>query len=267
MNKNQAIEALKNGTKVVGVTEHGHKYEGVLEDMFVIAPVGYKQMGPVHPVNAPAGHQGPIYFRLAFLVDMGKGLSSSVELTADQLDYAEVDKEQVRKDFEDAAYSGYVSRGIGDTDGWYSPIDRTSFEDAMRLRVPVNPQDFTRYNDTEFRPTEEQCAAYNATFLERPKGLRLAVRYDKGWKTTEVIGTEAAHDLLSCLAEDFGFLEARLEDYAMLDGYWVPVRVIIQGSFVPNNKAITNKRHIRQGDRFRTFAKLLENSETHDLDC
>lgn len=267
MNKNQAIEALKTGAKVVGVTENGHKYEGVLEDMFVIAPVGYNQMGQVHPVNAPAGDWGPVQFRLTFLVDASKSLYSSVTLTAEQMELAEPSKEQIRKDFEDAAYSGYVSRGVGDTDGWFRPIDRTSFEDAMRLRVPVNPQDFTRYNDTEFRPTEEQCAAYNATFLERPKELRLAVRYAKGWKTTKVTGTEAAHELLSSLAEEFGFLEARLEDYAMLDGYWVPVRVIIHGSFVPNNKAITNKRHIRQGDRFRTFAKLLENSETLELDC
>jgi hypothetical protein len=171
-----------------------------------------------------------------------------------------------RNDFELAAYSGYVSRGIGDTDGWYHPIDRTAFVDAMRLRLPVAPQDFTRYNDTEFRPTQAECDMYNRSFGGKPKALRLAVRTDKGWRTVEVSGTKAAHEFLSHLAATVGWLEARLEDYAMLDTYtWVPQIRMLFGSFVKGNVAITDKRKARQGDKFGKMAELLEYSETHEL--
>ncbi|AVP41366.1 hypothetical protein SEA_YARA_32 [Streptomyces phage Yara] len=269
MNENKAIEALKNGAKVVGITEHGRKYEGVLEDMFVYAPVGYKQMGPVHPASAPEGDWGPVRFRLSFLVDASKGLYSSVELTADQIELAEDEEaKEVRAEFEQAAYSGYVSRGIGDTDGWYHPIDKTAFTNAMRLRVPLNPEDFTRYNDTEFRPTEEMCRRYNATFIGKPEQLRLAVQTEKGWKTVEVDGTIHAHEVLKGIALGLGFIQARLEDYALLDGYWVPQVVEIPGSWVEGNLAVTNKKHARRGRMFyKNFDRLLENSETSELDC
>ncbi|QYW07291.1 hypothetical protein SEA_ROONEY_34 [Streptomyces phage Rooney] len=169
-------------------------------------------------------------------------------------------------EFEAAAYSGYVSRGIGDTDGWYHPIDKTAFVDAMRLRLPVAPEDFTRYNDTEFRPTQEECDMYNSSFGGKPKSLRLAVRTDKGWRTVEVAGTKAAHEFLSVLATKVGWLEARLEDYAMISTYtWVPQIRMFFGSWVKGNIAITDKKKIRMGDRFGKFASLLEYSETHEL--
>lgn len=171
-----------------------------------------------------------------------------------------------RNDFELAAYSGYVSRGIGDTDGWFHPISRDSFVDAMRLRVPVAPEDFTRYNDTEFRPTQQECDEYNASFGGKPKVLRLAVKTSRGWRSVEVSGTKAAHEFLSVLAEKVGFLEARLEDYAMLDTYtWVPQVRYIAGEFVKGNIAITDRKRQRRGDRFGMFAKLLSYSETSDL--
>jgi hypothetical protein len=171
---------------------------------------------------------------------------------------------ETREQFENAAYSGYVSRGIGDTDGWYHPIDRTAFVDAMRLRVPVGPADFG--NDTEFAPTEQECSEYNQTFTERPKVLRIAVKLAKGWKTLEMNGTKDAHEFLGWVAEWCGFEEARLEDYAMAgNGYWVPIRVQIQGCFVPNNKAITNRKLLRRGDFLGIYAGLLQYSETHEL--
>lgn len=169
-------------------------------------------------------------------------------------------------EFESAAYSGYVSRGIGDTDGWFHPIDRNAFVDAMRLRLPVAPDDFSRYNDTEFRPTEEQCEMYNRSFGGKPKSLRLAVRTDKGWRTVEVSGTKDAHEVLSRLAATVGWLEARLEDYVMLDTYtWVPQIRMLFGSFCKGNVAITDRKKQRQGDRFGKFAELLKYSETHGL--
>lgn len=169
-------------------------------------------------------------------------------------------------EFEQAAYSGYVSRGIGDTDGWYHPIDKTAYVDAMRLRLPVAPEDFTRYNDTEFRPTQGECDMYNSSFGGKPKSLRLAVRTDKGWRTVEVTGTKAAHEFLSILGEKVGWLEARLEDYAMLDTYtWVPQIRMLFGSFCAGNIAITDKKKKRLGDRFGKFAELLKYSETHSL--
>jgi hypothetical protein len=169
-------------------------------------------------------------------------------------------------EFESAAYSGYVSRGIGDTDGWYHPIDKTAFVDAMRLRLPVAPEDFTRYNDTEFRPTQEECDMYNRSFGGKPKSLRLAVRTDKGWRTVNVAGTKDAHEVLSRLAATVGWLEARLEDYVMLDTYtWVPQIRMLFGSWAKGNVAITDKKKIRMGDRFGKMAALLEYSETHEL--
>lgn len=169
-------------------------------------------------------------------------------------------------EFEQAAYSGYVSRGIGDTDGWFHPISRDAFVDAMRLRLPVAPEDFSRYNDTEFRPTQEQCDMYNRSFNVRPKALRLAVRTDKGWRAVEVAGTKAAHEFLSHLAATVGWLEARLEDYVMLDTYtWVPQIRPLFGSFCKGNVAITDKKKQRMGDRFGKFAELLQYSETHEL--
>jgi len=171
-----------------------------------------------------------------------------------------------RTEFENAAYSGYVSRGIGDTDGWFHPIDRTAFVDAMRLRLPVAPEDFSRYNDTEFRPTQEQCDEYNRSFGGKPKSLRLAVRTDKGWRTVEVAGTKDAHEVLSRLAATVGWLEARLEDYVMLDTYtWVPQIRMLFGSFCKGNVAITDRKKQRLGDRFGKFAELLQYSETHEL--
>lgn len=172
-----------------------------------------------------------------------------------------------RSEFEQQAYSGYISRGIGDTDGWYHPIDKTAFTCNLRLQVPVNPGYFKMMNNTEFRPTEEMCARYNATFIGKPSALRLAIRMEKGWKTTEVSGTENAHEFLCFVAEEWGFHEARLEDYAMLDGYWVPQIVEIAGMFVKGNKAITDKKKIRRGDFLGVFARLLQNSETLELDC
>lgn len=170
-----------------------------------------------------------------------------------------------RNDFESKAYSGYVSRGIGDTDGWYHPIDKNAFVDAMRLRVPVAPEDFSRYNNTEFRPTEQECREYNASFTSKPKSLRLAVRTDQGWKTVQVSGTKEAHEVLGRLAATIGFHEARLEDYAMLDGYWVPQIRLIAGMFVKGNKAVTNKKQIRRGDFLGVYARLLEWSESSDM--
>lgn len=169
-------------------------------------------------------------------------------------------------EFEAAAYSGYVSRGIGDTDGWFHPIDRNAFVDAMRLRLPVAPEDFSRYNDTEFRPTQEQCDMYNRSFGGKPKSLRLAVRTDKGWRTVEVAGTKDAHEVLTRLAATVGWLEARLEDYVMLDTYtWVPQVRMLFGSFVKGNVAITDRKKARQGDKFGKMAELLEYSETFEL--
>jgi hypothetical protein len=171
-----------------------------------------------------------------------------------------------RTEFENAAYSGYVSRGIGDTDGWYHPIDKTAFVDAMRLRVPVMPEDFTRYNDTEFRPTEQQCREYNLTFTSKPKVLRLAVKVAEGWRTVEVAGTKDAHEVLGRIAATVGFTEARLEDYANVEnGYWVPQIRYIAGEFVGNNKAVADKKRIRRGDRFGKYAELLKWSESSDM--
>lgn len=171
-----------------------------------------------------------------------------------------------RNEFETKAHTGYISRGVGDTDGWFHPIGRDAFVDAMRLRVPLAPEDFTKYNDTEFRPTQEQCDEYNASFTGKPKALRLAVRTDKGWRSVEVTGTKAAHEFLSVLAEKVGFLEARLEDYAMLEAHtWVPQIRYIAGEFVKGNIAITDRKAKRRGDRFGMFAKLLSYSETSDL--
>ncbi|QKY78575.1 hypothetical protein SEA_DRYAD_37 [Streptomyces phage Dryad] len=171
-----------------------------------------------------------------------------------------------REDFEQAAYSGYVSRGICDTDGWFHPIDRNAFVDAMRLRLPQHPEDFTRYNDTEFRPTQEECDMYNASFGGRPESLRLAVRTDKGWRTVNVSGTKDAHEVLTRLAATVGWLEARLEDYVMLDTYtWIPQVRMLFGSWVKGNVAITDKKKARRGDRFGKMSELLEYSETFDL--
>jgi hypothetical protein len=128
------------------------------------------------------------------------------------------------------------------------------------------PEDFTRYNDTEFRPTEQQCSEYNQTFTSKPKSLRLAVKVAEGWRTVEVAGTKDAHEVLSRLAATVGWLEARLEDYVMLDTYtWVPQVRMLFGSFCKGNVAITDRKKQRSGDRFGKFAELLEYSETHSL--
>ena len=172
-----------------------------------------------------------------------------------------------RNDFEAQAYQGYVSRGIGDTDGWYHPESKESFVDSLRLQVPVSPESFARHNDTEFRPTQQQCDEYNASFLARPTALRIAIRTDKGWKTIEGIkGTKDAHGLLAWVATEFGFEEARLENYRQLEsGHWVPQIVKIQGFYVQGNKAVTNRKLIRRGDFLGTYAKLLKPSASLEI--
>src|SRR3546814_2023169 len=81
-----------------------------------------------------------------------------------------------------------------------------------------------------------------------------------------VSGTKDAHEVLSRLAATVGWLEARLEDYVMLDTYtWVPQIRMLFGSFCKGNVAITDRKKQRMGDRFGKFAELLDYSETHSL--
>lgn len=130
---------------------------------------------------------------------------------------------EIRKAFEDKAYSGYVSHGVSMTDGHYAPESRTAFVRQMRNCVPLAAS-FFRY-DTEFRPTDEELAAYNATFEVgaswRPTHLDLAVNWEgKGWKSYEVTGTRHAFYLLRKLATRRGFRSALLNDMVVdFNGY------------------------------------------------
>lgn len=163
-----------------------------------------------------------------------------------------------RNEFEAKAYRGYVSRGIGDTDGWYMPESKDAFVDSLRLQVPVSPASFG--NNTEFHPNQTECDEYNASFLVRPTALRIAIRTDKGWKTIDDLkGTKDAHEMLAWVATEFGFLEARLETYRVTDdGHWVPRIVKIQGFYVKGNKAVTDKKLIRRGDFLSVYARLAQ---------
>src|SRR3546814_12052506 len=61
-----------------------------------------------------------------------------------------------------------------------------------------------------------------------------------------VSGTKDAHEVLSRLAATVGWLEARLEDYVMLDTYtWVPQIRMLFGSFCKGNVAITDRKKQR----------------------
>lgn len=84
MDVQTAQRAMVEGLRVRGTDKFGHTYEGTIEWEFVIAPVGYRAMGPVAPVNAPAGDWGPRRFRVRFQVQ--DALYSSIDLTADQLE-------------------------------------------------------------------------------------------------------------------------------------------------------------------------------------
>lgn len=164
-----------------------------------------------------------------------------------------MDANEIRKNFEDRAYRGYVSQGIVSSDGYYAPIDRDAFVRSLRMSLPLSPDSFVY--DTDFRPTEDECNEYNETFRTRPEELRLAIKFTCGWRSVAVTGTRHAHQIIGEIAETRkDFEQARLEDVKFLDdGYYAPVITTIPARFVTD------------ADVTGSYARLLRDSDTAEL--
>lgn len=162
--------------------------------------------------------------------------------------------QQIRSEFESAAYSGYVGYGQSMSDGIYRPISRSASTAQLRRSVPVKPEDFL-YN-TDFRPTQAECDAYNATFEVgaswKPDHLDLAVEWEgKGWKTYTVTGTRHAYYFIRKLAGRQGFRQARLNDLLVDDGY------------ARDNVLTITYADATGHDRFGTYRSLLDRNNAH----
>lgn len=162
--------------------------------------------------------------------------------------------QQIRDEFETAAHDGYVSYGLSMTDGYYAPEPRSATVATLHRSVPVKPEDF--WYNTDFKPSQAECDAYNATFEVgaswRPDYLNLAVQWDKGWKTYRVTGTRHAYYLLRKFAGRRGFKGARLEE----------ILVGTNGYATPNVIALTDD-DITGSDRFGKYRSLLDKNNTH----
>lgn len=162
--------------------------------------------------------------------------------------------QEIRETFESRAHQGYVGYGLSMTDGHYAPEPRRVTVDGLHRSIPVTSDSF-RYN-TDFRPTPEECEAYNETFRVpedwRPQYLELAVRWDRGWKTYEVTGTRHAYYLLRKLAPRDGFTGARLRSWLKRsDGYVIP------------NVISLNDSDILGSDPHGKYRALLDRNNSH----
>lgn len=162
---------------------------------------------------------------------------------------------EIRDAFETAAHGGYVSYGCSMTDGYYAPEPKSSTVSALRRAVPVDAGYF-RYN-TDFQPTDEQIAAYNATFEVgaswKPESLALAVFWQgKGWSTYTVTGTRHAYYLLRKLTRRNGFRSARLQDF-LVDG----------NGYAHDNVISLDADDITGSDRHGKYRALLDRNNSH----
>jgi len=162
--------------------------------------------------------------------------------------------QQIRDDFENHAHTGYVAYGLSMTDGHYAPEPKSSTVQKLHRAVPVTA-DFFRYG-TDFEPTAEELAAYNATFEVgtgwKPSHLDLAVRWEKGWKTYAVTGTRHAYYLLRKLAPRDGFQGARLQDW-----------LIDSNGYAHENVITLSEDDVLGSDSYGKYGSLLDRSNSH----
>lgn len=162
--------------------------------------------------------------------------------------------EDIRSLFEIKAHNGYVSYGLSMTDGYYAPEPFASTRDQLRRSVPLTA-DYFRYN-TDFHPTEEELAEYNATFEVglgwRPDHLDLVVRWEKGWRTYTVTGTRHAYYLLRKLSQRWGFQGARLRDMT-----------VDHNGYLTYNVIALSVDDVTGSDRHGKYRALLDRNNAH----
>lgn len=165
--------------------------------------------------------------------------------------------EQIRADFERQAHGGYVSNGLGATDGYYAPEPLSVTRRQLRQAVPVTAAFFRYGND--WQPSQTELDRYNATFEVgaswRPDHLDVAVGWQTKdglkWRTYVVTGTRHAYYLIRKLAGRTGFVQARLQDWLVgTDGYL-------------RENVISIRRDDVTNDRAGKFGALLDRNNSH----
>lgn len=163
--------------------------------------------------------------------------------------------QEIRTAFESAAHGGYVGYGLSMTDGYYAPEPQSVTTRELHKAVPLSPEYF-RYG-SDFRPTQEQCDEYNATFEVgagwKPDHLDMAVFFQgRGWQTFEVTGTRHAYYLLRKLVRRNGFKSARLQEWLVgTDGY------------AHENVISLSLDDVTGGDSAGKYRALLDRSNSH----
>jgi hypothetical protein len=165
--------------------------------------------------------------------------------------------QDIRNTFETAAHSGYVGYGLSMTDGYYAPEPVSVTRSQLRRAVPLTA-DYFRYQ-TDFHPTDEQIAEYNATFEVgaswKPDHLDLAVAWQTTnglkWRTYEVTGTRHAYYLIRKLAGRKGFRRARLQEWLVGANGYATENII---GIAPDD--VTSDRH-------GVYRALLNKSNSH----
>jgi hypothetical protein len=166
--------------------------------------------------------------------------------------------QDIRNAFETAAHSGYVGYGLSMTDGYYAPEPLSSTRSQLHRAVPLTA-DYFRYQ-TDFHPTDEQIAEYNATFEVgaswKPDHLDLAVAWQTKdglkWRTYEVTGTRHAYYLLRKLVQRRGFRSGRLQEW-LVDG----------NGYAHENVISLDADDITGSDRHGKGRSLLDRNNSH----